>query len=182
MPGENEAIDFSTDPLVDINRYRFNARVQNYLHTTCPIVPKFHSTFGEPIERQDISQDLDRGANTDARHVENRKLVGRVDTLYKHAGTGLNLVKDDFGVHILYDAALADMRTMETEVLKICSFYINKAEPLLDNDLRNTYPVIDRLKILDECLRYENKYQEAKVQLVMAYLECYEHSSDILDQ
>jgi hypothetical protein len=65
-------------------------------------------------------------------------------------------VKDDYGIHVLYDATFADMRAMEMEVLKICSFYINKAEPLLDNDLRNMYPAVDRLKILDECLLYEN--------------------------
>jgi hypothetical protein len=70
----------------------------------------------------------------------------------------LNLVKDDFGIHILYEATFADMRVIETEILKICSFYINKAEPLLDNDLRNMYPAVDRLKILDEVLKYENMY------------------------
>ncbi len=47
---------------------------------------------------------------------------------------------------------------METEILKICSFYINKNEPLLDNDLRNMYPVVDRLKILDEALHFENLF------------------------
>ena len=74
------------------------------------------------------------------------------------------------------------MRNMETEILKICSFYINKNEPLLDNDLRNMYPVVDRLKILDEALHFENLFQEQKLQLVQAYLECYEHTSDILEQ
>jgi len=85
-------------------------------------------------------------------------------------------------VHILYDATLADMRSMETELLKVCSFYINKAEPLLDNDLRNMYPIVDRLRILDDILKCENEYQEAKICLVTAYLECYEHTSDILEQ
>ena len=66
------------------------------------------------------------------------------------------MVKDDFGVHILYDAAFADMRSMEGELLKICSYYINKSEPLLDTDLRNTYPIVDRLKILDEVIELEN--------------------------
>ena len=50
-----ERIDLINDPLVDINKYRFNKRFQNYLHTTCPIVPKFHSTFGQPIHSQSIS-------------------------------------------------------------------------------------------------------------------------------
>jgi hypothetical protein len=180
--GDLENADVLNDPLVDLNKYRFNKRAQNFLHTTCPIVPKFHSTFGEPIERQEISQDIDNGRNTDGARVENRKLVGRVDQLYKHEKTGLNLVKDDFGVHILYDSAFADMRTMESELLKVCSYYINKAEPLLDNDLRNMYPVVDRLKILDEVLDCEQRFQEAKSHLVMAYLECFEHASDVLEQ
>ena len=74
------------------------------------------------------------------------------------------------------------MRSMEQEVLKICSFYINKAEPVLDTDLRNMYPMVDRIKILDECLEYENLYHDAKLQLILAYLECYEHITDILEQ
>lgn len=105
-----------------------------------------------------------------------------MDKLYKHEASGLNLVKDDFGIHVLYDSAFTDMRTMEQELLKICSFYINKAEPLLDNDLRNCYPSVDRLKILDEALHYENLFQEQKLDLVSAYLECFEHTSDILEQ
>ena len=83
-----------------------------------------------------------------------------MDKIYRHEQTDLNLVMDDFGVHILYDASFADMRSMEIEILKVCSFYINKAEPLLDNDLRNMYPACDRLRILDECMNWENKYQE----------------------
>lgn len=50
------------------------------------------------------------------------------------------------------------MRMMEIEILKICSFYINKAEPLLDNDLKNMYPCVDRLRILDEVIHYENLF------------------------
>ena len=41
---------------------------------------------------------------------------------------------------------------------------------------------MDRLKILDEALHYENLYQEEKLDLVTAYLECFEHTSDILEQ
>jgi hypothetical protein len=71
---------------------------------------------------------------------------------------------------------------MELEVVKICSFYINKAEPLLDTDLRNCYPAVDRLRILDEVLACENEYQEAKLELVQTLLEAYEHVTDILEQ
>jgi len=151
-----EKIDITKDSLVDINKYRFNKKLQNFLHSTCPLVPKFHATFGQPIERQEISQEIDNAKNTDSKKQESKKLLGRIDKIYKHEKSGLNLVKDDFGVHILYDASLADMRVMEQEILKICSFYLNKAEPLLDNDLRNTYPAVDRLQIMDDLITFEN--------------------------
>lgn len=157
--------------------------MQNFLHSTCPLVPKFHATFGQAIERQEISKEVDQGqTNTDSRRSESKKFLGRVDKMYKHEGTDLNLVMDDFGAHVLYDAAFSDMRAMEHEILKICSFYINKAEPLLDNDLRNMYPAVDRLRILDEVMHCENKYQEAKLEYVQVLMECYEHTSDILEQ
>ena len=121
------------------------------------MVPKFHSTFGQPIERQEISKEIEQGQkNLDARRSEARKLLGRIDKIYTHEETQLNLVRDDFGVHVMYDAAFADMRSMEIELLKVCSFYINKAEPLLDTDLRNCYPAVDRLRILDEVMAMEN--------------------------
>ena len=46
-----EGLDIVNDPLIDINQYRYNNRFVNYLNSTCPIVPKFHATFGQPIER-----------------------------------------------------------------------------------------------------------------------------------
>jgi hypothetical protein len=91
------------------------------------------------------------------------------------------LVKDDFGIHVIYDASFEDMRLMEQEILKICSFYINKAEPLLDNDLKNIYPCVDRLRILEDAIRYENEYLEHKLALISVYLECYDHITDILE-
>jgi hypothetical protein len=43
------------------------------------------------------------------------------------------------------------------------------------------YPMVDRVKILDECLEYENKYHDAKLELILAYVECYEHITDNLE-
>jgi hypothetical protein len=62
----SENIDITKDPLIDINKYRFNKKMSNYLNSTCPLVPKFHATYGQPIERQEISQELDNARNTDA--------------------------------------------------------------------------------------------------------------------
>lgn len=43
--GKDDMIIYK-DSLIDINKYRFQGLMQNYLNSTCPIVPKFHSTFG----------------------------------------------------------------------------------------------------------------------------------------
>ena len=62
------------------------------------------------------------------------------------------------------------------------SFYISKLEPIIDNDITNIYPSVDRLKIAQEAFELEESFQEEKLGLVLAYLECYEHTSDILEQ
>jgi hypothetical protein len=65
------------------------------------------------------------------------------------------LVKDDFGVNIIYDCAFLDLESLESEIIKIASFFINKIEPIVDRDLTNIYPTVDRLSILDEIIGYE---------------------------
>lgn len=181
-----ERIVLGRDPLIDINKFqlRGNACVNhNFLYSTCPTIPRFHQTYGQSFDRQEMSKEISAGQRImDHKRLETKKFLGRIDKIYKNAEHEINLVQDDFGVHIMYDSAFTDMRSMEQEVLKICSFYINKAEPILENDLRNMYPTIDRIKILDECLDYENQFNDAKLDLVTAYMECYEHISDIMEQ
>jgi hypothetical protein len=41
-------------------------------------------------------------------------------------------VKDDFGVYILYDCVLQDMHSIEEELCKLGSYFINKSEVLVD--------------------------------------------------
>lgn len=47
------------DELIDLNRFRFNGRTQNQMFSTCPVLPKYHVTFGEPIERQEVSTEFE---------------------------------------------------------------------------------------------------------------------------
>lgn len=67
---KNEQIDVINDALIDINKYRYNDRLSNYMYSTCPIVPKFHATFGQPIERQEISTEIDLSRNADVKQGE----------------------------------------------------------------------------------------------------------------
>lgn len=64
---KNDSIDVINDALIDINKYRYNDRLGNYMYSTCPIVPKFHATFGQPIERQEISAEIDLSRNADVK-------------------------------------------------------------------------------------------------------------------
>lgn len=91
-------------------------------------------------------------------------------------------MKDDFDKHIMFDSALLDMKLMEEEVLKIVSYYINKQEPILaESDLRNTFPACDRFELIEEIFECELNYQNCKAELVLSYMECLEHISDLLE-
>ena len=107
--GGEEPLDIINSGLLDINHYRFNNKMVSNLQSTCPIVPKFHATFGQPVERQEISAEIDMLKNTDIKEKEGKKLLGRADRVYRHSG-GLVLVEDDFKVHVFYDATFLDMR------------------------------------------------------------------------
>ena len=56
--------------------------------------------------------------------------MGRVDHFELDEKLNEVYIKDDFGVYILYDCVFQDMQGIEEELIKVCSFYINKAEVL----------------------------------------------------
>ncbi len=50
-------------------------------------------------------------------------------------------VKDDFGIYIIYDCVLQDMKFLEDELCKVGSYFLHKAEVLLDP---NSKPIPSR--------------------------------------
>lgn len=66
----DESIDITKDSLVDINKYRFDGRFENHYHSTCPIIPVFHQTFGQPVDRQEISAHYELTHDKDVRRDE----------------------------------------------------------------------------------------------------------------
>ncbi len=109
-------------------------------------------------------------------------MLGRQDKIELHAQSGCYIVVDDFGVNVMYDCTLNDMRATEAELLRMISFFINKVEPLQDTDIRNVFPSIDRLGFASDAVGCEEEYQRAKLELIFCYLECYEHTCDTLQQ
>ena len=59
-------------------------------------------------------------------------MMGRVDHIEIDEELEEVYVRDDFGVYILYDCVLQDMKGVEEELIKICSYFINKSEVLQD--------------------------------------------------
>lgn len=118
--------------MASVRMYKVNGTFNNKVFSTCPSVPKFHCTFGEPTMRQTEDMEMDSSSNRGGISKQSLKLMGRVDHIELDEVQEEVYVKDDFGVYILYDCVLQDMKGMEEELIKICSYYINKAEVLQD--------------------------------------------------
>ena len=177
----NEIDNIIIDEMVDINRFRYQGQLSNIIYSTCPVIPKFHTTFGEPIDRQEISAEKEQNKDADPKKGEAQKLLGRIDRIWLDEQNDHFVVTDDHQFNLMYDCCFQDMRALEQEMLKIVSFYINKTEPMQDRDLRNVLPNVDRLAILKDVLHWEDLYQKAKLQLALQYMECYEHTCDTLE-
>lgn len=92
--------------LYDMKQYKYKGKFCNKIYSTCPVVPRFHSTFGEPVEFQPLNVEMERIGN--AKHIsdEGVKLMGRVDHVEINEKNRQVHVKDDFGIYVLYECAL----------------------------------------------------------------------------
>ena len=51
---QKERINLGKDALVDINKYQLRGNISvnhNFLYSTCPTIPRFHQTYGQPFDR-----------------------------------------------------------------------------------------------------------------------------------
>ncbi len=165
-----------------MKQYKYKGKFCNKIYSTCPVVPRFHSTFGEPVEFQPMDVEMERIGN--AKHIsdEGVKLMGRVDHYEIDEKLRQVHVKDDFGIYVLYECAMQDMKDLEDELLKIGSYYISKHEYLVNTEIEKAYPLVDRITMLEDLLDQELNFQFEKVQLIQCYMEAYEHIVDPLEQ
>ena len=141
--------------LFDMKRLKFKGRFNNRIFPTCPVVPRFHSTFGEPIDFQPINVEMERVGSIKHATDEGVKLMGRVDAVEVDIKSQEVYIKDDFGIYIMYDCAMQDMKDLEDELLKVGSYYIGKHESLVNTENEKPYPVIDRLTLIEDLLLCE---------------------------
>ncbi len=108
--------------------------------------------------------------------------MGRIDKIELDEQTQEVFVKDDFGIYVLYDCCLQDMKSLEDHLNRIASYYLMNSEVLQDPHDDKPMPSKDRMQILDDLLCNEAAFQFKKVRLVQVYMEAYEHISDPLEQ
>ena len=130
---------------------------------------------------------MDRDLLNKSKSVSQRaiRLMGRIEFIELNEEKQEVYVKDDFGIYIMWDCVLQDMKFLEDELIKIASFYLHKSEVLVDPSSQGDQrplPGRDRLEIIQDLLLKESEFQFNKVKLVQVYLECYEHVTDPLEQ
>jgi hypothetical protein len=57
--GENDDI-LASSKLYDMKQYKYKGKFCNKIYSTCPILPRFHATFGEPVEFQPMNVEFER--------------------------------------------------------------------------------------------------------------------------
>ena len=136
----------------------FNSRI----FQTCPSFPKFHATHGEPLVSVSEAEEMDR--KSEGKNISDRaiKLMGRIDFIEINEALKEVYVKDDFGIYIIYDCVLQDMKFIENELAKVGSYYLHKSEALVDPEKQEqgvrAYPFKDRLELLDDILKKESDF------------------------
>jgi hypothetical protein len=58
--------------------------------------------------------------------------MGRIDHIEINEKSEEVFVKDDFGIYIMYDCVLQDMKGVEDELTRLGSYFITKQEVLQD--------------------------------------------------
>lgn len=130
---KREHEEMSTDP-VSLKGYKYNKRFNPALASTCPCVPRFHSTFGRPTLYEDVSQEMERRHGEDGRwRSQATSIPAYKDRLvFKRTGSGHTgceiAVVDEEGTKVVFEEALNDMLLLEEEMLKVGSYFLNRAE------------------------------------------------------
>jgi len=175
------------DP-ISLKGYKFNKCFNPLLSSTCPCLPRFHTTFGRPTLYEEVSQEIERKGLSAApwRH-EARPIAAYKDRLVfrpnRERPVDCELaVLDEHGIRVVYEETLNDMLQLEEEMLKTGSHFLNKAETL-QHTAASEQPstMLDRGEVTLHLMEAELQLQLTKIELVELLLEVYEHTCDPLE-
>ena len=57
---DSEEIPLQSDP-VTLKAYKYGGLFRQHTTSTCPLVPKYHRTFGRPNLYESVQEEIDRG-------------------------------------------------------------------------------------------------------------------------
>ena len=172
------------DPL-SIKGYKFNKRFNPITSSTCPCLPRYHTTYGRPTLYEEVSTAVER--REDSWRYEAQPIAAYKDKLvFQDDGAGiLNCtisVLDAHGIQVVYEESINDMVQLEEEMIKIGSYFLNKAE-LAEHTSASEAPstMLDRSEVAYHVFELELELQVTKVMLVETLLSVYEHTCDPLE-
>jgi len=150
---DEQAIEKMRD-MASFRSYKIHGLFNNKVFSTCPGYHRYHASNGEPLTRQPQAEELDKKAQNKSMSEQGIKLMGRCDTIEINETLKEVYVRDDFGIYVMYDSALQDMKFFEETLLKIGSYFIHRAEVLEDptKGVSRPVPCRDRLQIIDDIL------------------------------
>lgn len=96
-----------------IRQYKHNGHWNNKVFQTCPSYPKLHAAYGQPTTSESLAEEMDSAAMKQGITEHSVKLMGRIDSIEIDEVTEEVYVKDDFGIYILHDCVLQDMKSLE---------------------------------------------------------------------
>ena len=172
------------DPL-SIKGYKFNKRFNPSTSSTCPCLPRYHTTYGRPTLYEEVSAAVER--REESWRFEAKPIVAYKDKLvFQEDSSGiLNCtisVLDAHGIRVVYEESINDMVQLEEEMIKIGSYFLNKAE-LAEHTSASEAPstMLDRSEVAYHVFELELELQVTKVMLVETLLSVYEHTCDPLE-
>ncbi len=92
--------------------YKTNGVFSNRIFQTNPILPKCHVASDEPLIYEPQTEGRSHSVTADS-----IKLISRIDFIELDETLEEVYVKDDFGIYVLYDCVLQDMKSFEDQLL-----------------------------------------------------------------
>lgn len=89
--------------MASMRMYKCSGFFNNRVFSTCPSYPKFHDTYGEPVQHSPECDSLDNDKKGKGISEKSIKLMGRIDHIEINEELKEVYVKDDFQIYILYD-------------------------------------------------------------------------------
>ena len=176
--GESNHDDEGTPDPVSLKGYKYNRRFNPALTATCPCVPRLHTTFGRPTLYEEVSQELERRQQEPSPwRGQASPIPAYKDRLIFKESPGKVLdteicVLDEHGIKVVYEEAINDMIQLEEEMMKIGSYYLNKAEFAKHCGISDQpFTMLDRGQVALDLLERELDLQVAKIKQVQMLID-----------